>query len=381
MKKLFILLLTLFLFTNPSFAKTQETREIQFIYINGSNNNDLKMKNWFYNGVEKMHPNMYKAFSTSPFINEKLFNNGEFKLSESAETFFWGDKSKIEIENINTDLAITKIFSPKIAQSVRKLLANCLHDAIWVSHYRNMHPIIQDLHKQVIENYKKNKTVVLLGYSAGAFVTYEYLFNKFAGIDANEYIEKQTSSKKIIEYTKNNPKQKTCIDALVESKIAIYNAENNLIPNSNDNILIEGYKKLDDYTCEFCIPDGAVKGLINFASPLVLFYSDVSNPNYPLTDYNKLLYKHMLENDIFWLTVNYAEDPLGYPTTKNLTYKDLKDKINLEITPKEGFLYSKSNLKTSRTFIGAHTSYWATSKKFSKGVVQAYEEGYKLYNK
>ena len=381
MKKLLLLLITLLLFHNVSFAEENNTQEIQFIYINGSNNNDLKMKNWFYKGVEKMHPNMYNAFSNSPFIYEKLFNNGEYKLSKYPETFFWGDKSKIEIESINTDLAITKIFSPKIAQSVRKLLANCLHDAIWVSHYRNMHPIIQDLHKQIIENYKQNKPVVLLGYSAGAFVTYEYLFNKFAGIDAKEYIEKQITSTKITNYTKNNNKNKTCIDALVKSQIAIYNAENNLILNSNEEIIIEGYKNLDNYTCEYCIPDGAVKGLINFASPLVLFYSDVSNPNYPLTDYNKLLYKHMLENDIFWLTVNYAEDPLGYPTTKNLTYEDLKDKIDLEIIPKEGFLYSKSDIKTSRTFIGAHTSYWATSKKFSKGVVKAYEEGYNLYNK
>ena len=231
MKKLFLIIFALFLFGN--FAQAQENceKEIQFIYINGSNNNDLKMKNWFFKGVEKMHPNMYIAFSNSPFINEKLFNNGEYKLSQEPETFFWGDKSKIEIENINSDLAITKIFSPKIAQTVRKLLANCLHDAIWVSHYRNMHPIIEDLHKQVIENYQKGKSVVLLGYSAGAFVTYEYLFNKFSGIDANEYITKQNISEKIKKYAKQNQKNKTCIDALIKSQIAIYNAENNLFPN------------------------------------------------------------------------------------------------------------------------------------------------------
>ena len=381
MKKFILSIITLLILGNIAQAQDNCEKEIQFIYINGSNNNDLKMKKWFFKGVEKMHPNMYKAFSESSFIEEKLLNNGEYKLSQTPETFFWGDKSKIEIENINSDLAITKIFSPKIAQTVRKLLANCLHDAIWVSHYRNMHPIIEDLHKQVIANYKRGKSVVLLGYSAGAFVTYEYLFNKFSGIDATEYITNQNTSEKTKKYAKQNRKNKTCIDALIKSQIAIYNAENNLIPNSNEEILLNGYKNLDKYTCQYCIPDGALKGLINFASPLVLFYSDISNPNYPLTDYNKLLYKHMLENDIFWLTVNYAEDPLGFPTTKNLTYEDLKDKINLEITTKEGFLYSKSDIKTSRTFIGAHTSYWATSKKFSKGVVKAYEEGYKLYNK
>ena len=83
---------------------------------------------------------------------------------------------------------------------------------------------------------------------------------------------------------------------------------------------------------------------------------------------------------MFWLTVNYADDPLGYPTTKNISYTDLKDKLKLPIIPNNGFLYSKSDVKSKRTFIGAHTSYWSTSKKFSKAVIDAYIEGYKLYN-
>ena len=83
---------------------------------------------------------------------------------------------------------------------------------------------------------------------------------------------------------------------------------------------------------------------------------------------------------MFWITVNYSDDPLGYPTTKNISYIDLKDKLKLPIVPNNGFLYSKSDVKSRRTFIGAHTSYWATSKKFSKAVVEAYKEGYELYN-
>ena len=80
-------------------------------------------------------------------------------------------------------------------------------------------------------------------------------------------------------------------------------------------------------------------------------------------------------------TVNYADDPLGYPTTKNISYNDLKNRIDIKITPNKGFLYSKSDIKSRRTFLGAHTSYWATSSKFAKIVAKAYEEGYCLYNK
>lgn len=378
MKKILLILLLGVLITPVSFC--EETKEIQFIYINGSNNNDKKMKKWFFEGMTKMHPHMLSAFNSSSFINEKLLENGKYIISEKPEACFWGDKSSDEIESINEDLKFTQMFSPKLAQTVRKLLAHYLHDAIWVSHYRNMHPVLDDLHKQVVQNYEQNKSVILLGYSAGAFVTYEYIFNKLPNIDAYDYFNSTYVSEKFKTYIKENPKKMTCMDALIHSNLAVYSAEGKLVPNINIDDSKDFYDKLDEYTCKECIPDGALKGIINFGSPLVLFYSDISNPTYPLTYYNKLLYKYLLENDMFWLTVNYADDPLGYPTTKNLSYVDIQDKIKLPMTPNNGFLYSKSDIKSRRTFIGAHTSYWATSKKFSKAVVEAYKEGYELYN-
>ncbi len=378
MKKLIFILILIFI--TPSFVQAKDTQEIQFIYINGSNNNDSKMKKWFFDGMHKMHPNMLNAFNSSEFINKNFLQNGKYSLAKYPEAFFWGDKSNKEIESLNSDLTFTKFFSPRLAQMVRSLLAHYLHDAIWVSHYRNMHPVVEDLHKQVMANYKKNKSVVLFGYSAGAFVTYEYMFNKLPDIDVVEYFKQVNQSEDFIEYVKVNKQNNTCIDALIDSGLAVYSAEGKLIPNMNTIELKEKYLTLDSYTCNSCIPDGALKGIINFASPLVLFYSDISNPDYSLTYYNKLLYKYLLENRMFWLTVNYADDPLGYPTTKNISYKDLKDKVDLEILPNEGFLYSKSDMKSRKTFLGAHTSYWDTSKKFSKAVVDAYREGFILYN-
>ena len=172
----------------------------------------------------------------------------------------------------------------------------------------------------------------------------------------------------------------TCIDALIDSNLVVYSIDRKLVPNLDINEFKKNYKNLDSYTCNSCIPQNTLRGIVNFASPLVLFYSDVSDPNYSMTYYNKLLYKYLLENDIFWLTVNYADDPLGYPTTKNLSYSDLKDRIDMEIVPSKGFLYSKSDVKSRKTFLGAHTSYWKTSKKFSEAVVKAYQDGFCLYN-
>ena len=375
-----ILAILILLMINGCFVQANEQKEIQFIYINGSNNNDKKMTKWFFDGMKKLHPKMKEAFSTSEYTQEKFLEKGKYIINEEPEAFFWGDKSSEEIENINSDLNITKMFSPRLAQRVRSFMAHCLHDAIWVSHYRNMHPVVEDLHHQIIKNYEKGKPVVLFGYSAGSFITYEYMFNKFANINLENYFDNTFVSDELKKYIKDNKKKDTCIDALLEAKLAVYSAEGKLIPNNNTEFAKQNYDKIDDYTCKYCMPEGAVKGVVNFASPLVLFYSDISNPNYPLTYHNKLLYKYLLENNIFWLTVNYADDPFGYPTTKNISYVDLKDKLNMEIKPNKGFLYSKSDIKSRRTVLGAHTSYWATGKKFSKAVIQAYKDGYELYN-
>lgn len=380
MKKILIVMLFLFSLFPQAKVYAEAEKEIQFIYINGSNNNDPKMKNWFYDGMAKMHPYMLNAFNSSSFINNRFLENGKYAISSKPEAFFWGDKSKVVLSAINADLDITKMFSPKIAQTVRTLLAHYLHDAIWVSHYRNMHPIVDDLHKQVMENYKNNKQVVLFGYSAGAFVAYEYMFNKLPDIDAYDYFSRTGVSDEFKKFVKEHPMNKTCIDALIASNLAVYSAEDRLIPNMNTEMSKDDYLKLNNFTCEVCAPDDALKGIVNFASPLVLFYSDISNSNYPMTYYNKLLYKYILEKNIFWLTVNYADDPLGYPTTRNISYRDLTNKLDLDINPAQGFLYSKSDIKSRKTFINAHTSYWDTAKKFSKAVVKAYEDGFCLYN-
>lgn len=361
-------------------AYAQSEKEIQFIYINGSNNNDVKMKDWFFSGMNKMHPNMVNAFNSSAFINTHFLQKGKYEIIKTPQAFFWGDKSETEIKTLNSDLDLTKIFSPRLAQTVRRLIAHYLHDAIWVSHYRNMHPIINDLHKQVMENYENGREVVLFGYSAGAFVTYEYMFNKLPDINVSDYFSRTQISDDFKNFVKENKVNDTCIDALIASKMAVYSADDHLMPNLNEKELKTEYLKLNDYTCRECVPKDALRGIVNFASPLVLFYSDISNSDYPLTYYNKMLYKYLLENDMFWLTVNYSDDPLGYPTTRNISYDDLKEKINMEILPSRGFLFSKSDVKSRKTFLGAHTSYWDTSKKFSKAVVKAFEDGFCLYN-
>lgn len=372
MKKILLLIFLFFAIQLNCFANN----EISFIYINGSNNNDTKMKNWYENGVKKLHPYMKNAFEDNDLTYKYFLNDGEYSINPNPIIFFWGDKSYKDLAFVESDLAISKGFSPWAAYTVRAMITHFLHDAIWVQKYHNMLPILDDLHKQVQAEAKKGNKVVLYGYSAGSFVTYEYLLTRLPFINIAEFFNKVGATKEQKEFIKQHPVNDSCMKAL-GNDLAVFSAAGNIIPNDTD---IETFKKdylrLNDLTKEVCVPDNSIKGIINFASPLVLFYSDLSDPNFELTYFNRLLVKYLIENDMFWITVNYREDPLGFPCGRNLTIAEMEKYANIDIEPHAGFIHDQSNTKGRRMVFVAHTSYWGTRKNFSKAVAKAYLNGY-----
>lgn len=121
-----------------------------------------------------------------------------------------------------------------------------------------------------------------------------------------------------------------------------------------------------------------MQGVVNFASPLVLFYSDLADPDYELNYYNKLMLKYIIENGLFFITVNFREDPLGFPSTRNLTIDEIEKLANIEIENPRGFVYDNSSVWSKRSVLFAHTSYWSARKTFANAVVKAFSNGYRL---
>ena len=54
MKKITVLLLLILFMQCSCFATTN----LSFVYLNGSNNNNAKMRNWFLSGIKKFHPTL-----------------------------------------------------------------------------------------------------------------------------------------------------------------------------------------------------------------------------------------------------------------------------------------------------------------------------------
>lgn len=375
MRKFLLFILLFASLTNTCYAQGK----INFIYINGSNTNDEKQKNWFFSGVEKFHPIFVKKILGDDFMSKNLAQEGKYTISNEPNYLFWGDLTKYEIERLNKDINILKRTSPRLAQFTRRFISMCFHDAIWISKFPNMMPVLDMLQEQILEADKNGDKVVLMGYSAGTFVTYQYFLTKLPVIEIKKIVEQLNVTGKQDEFDKSTKCKNTCLDALFRADILTYNLTGGLVANPNDNLLKQGLANIDNYTDKYCAPKDTIKGVVNYASPIALFYSDLADPKYKTEQISTLAYKYLIENNIFFLNVNYADDPLGIPVSKNLTFEETKNITNLPIAKGGGFYYDKSDIASPRPFFLAHTSYWATAKKFSDTIIKAYNGGYSYF--
>ena len=320
------------------------------------------------------------SFESNEYAVKHFLKDNKFSISSEPVAFYWGDKSQSEVGRLDKELLISSIFSPKIAQTIRSFFAHCMHDAIWVQKPHNMSMITSELHEKIKQERASGNKVVLLGYSAGSFITYQYIFNKFPYIvEPEEIFLSSNISEESKEFIKNTEVKPTCIDALVDSNLVVVSTSGKVVPVENEKLLKEKYSALDKQTDCSCASADDIRGIINFGSPLVLFYSDISSNDFDLSLYNKLMYEYIIEHDFFWITTNYREDPLGFPTATNLDVDAISRILELDISPRQGFLFDRSDLKSRRTFMGAHLSYWKNAKKLSKDMVKTYEIGRRYY--
>ncbi len=376
MKKI---LLTILAFIFMQFSVCAQDTNLTFLYINGSNNNDTKMKNWYIKGVNKLHPVMKKKFEKNSTI-KKWSQNNKLVIEDTPQIFFWGYNSKTDLDFVKDRLNISKAFSSTLAYEIRSLLTQFMHDAIWVQKTHNMLPIIDDLNDRVKEQSAKGQNVILYGYSAGTFVTYQYLLYKLPYIKFEELFKAVNADDELLEFVKANPQNDTCLSALTHDKgnVGVLTNTGHFVLNQNKENLKENYLKMNDATAKYCAPDGYVRGVVNFASPIPLFYSDLADPNYEINFYNKYMLKYVLENGIYFLTVNFREDPLGFPSSNNMTISQIEDKLNIKIENPSGVVYDHSSVWSKRSALFAHTSYWSARGTFANGVVKSFINGTKF---
>lgn len=348
---------------------------ISFIYINGSNIKDEKIKKWYLKGVYNFHPSVKHAFEQNPFTYKYLLKCGGYCIEKKPIIFSWGDNNHHNSTVKNGCQTSSKGLITWIASTIRIISKNVLHDIIWIQNHYNMSIVLEKLHKSVTAEVQKGNKIVLYGYSSGSFITYEYLLSRSPYINVEDFFNSVKITKGQRDFVTKHPMKNTCISAL-EKKLAVFSIDEDVIIQDDLKSFENGYMNLNSETDAACIPDDAVLGIINIASPFTLFKPDISDPNYILTYYNKRLYKYIIENGMFWLTVNYREDALSFPSVRNLTIQEIANITNLAIEPCYGFIYDQSNTKGGM-FAITHLHYLTQPKTLSKSVVKAYENGYR----
>ena len=376
MKKILLIIFMAMFTAIPAMA---EEHNLTFLYINGSNNNDTKMKDWYIKGVNKLHPVIKKKFEKNSTV-KKWTKENKLVIDDTPQIFFWGYDSKTDLDFVKDRLNISKAFSSTLAYEIRSLLTQFMHDAIWVQKTHNMLPLLDSLNEEVKELARENKKVILYGYSAGTFINYQYMLYKLPYIDTENLITILTDDEEILKFVKDNPKNKTCLSALTYEKgnIGVLSNTGHLVLNQDKNQLKTNYLKLDEATEKYCAPEGTVKAFVNFASPIPLFYSDISDKNYEITFYNRYAIKYILENGLYFLTVNFREDPLGFPTSRNLTIPQIEQALDLTIENPKGVIYDNSSVWSKRSALFAHTSYWSARGVFANAIVKSFVNGTKF---
>ena len=376
MKKILLTLCALLLVQT---AVSAQSTNLTFMYINGSNNNDTKMKDWYIKGENKLHPVMKKNFEKDETIKNWSKEN-QLIINSEPQIFFWGYNSKTDLDFVKDRINISKAFSSTLAYEIRSLLTQFLHDAIWVQKTHNMLPILDELNDRVKEQADKGQNIILYGYSAGSFVTYQYLMYKLPYINLEKLFQALNADEETLKFIHDNPQNDTCLSALSYNKgnIGAITNTGHLVLNQNNEKLKENYLNINQATEKYCAPKGYVRGVVNFASPVPLFYSDMADPNYDLNFYNKYLTKYIYENGIYFLTVNFKEDPLGFPSSRNLTVTQLEELLDLKIENPTGVIFHNSSVWSKRSALFAHTSYWSARNTFAKSVVKSFVNGTKF---
>lgn len=376
MKKIFTVLFLLLTFV--PFCQAQETN-LTFLYINGSNNNDEKMRNWYLKGVNKLHPVIKRKFEHNSAI-KKWSSDNKLIINENPRIFFWGYDSKTDLDFVKERIDISKAYSSAIAYEVRSLITQFMHDAIWVQKDHNMLPILDELNAQVINLANEDQHVLLYGYSAGTFVTYQYLIYKLPYINLNTFFADLNADEDLIKFIEENPRKNTCLSALTHDKshIGVLSNSGEFVLNQNPKELKQNYLDIDAATDKFCAPENRVKGVVNFASPLPLFYSDSGDDNYKFNYFSYRMLKYVMENGLYFLTVNFREDPLGFPSNNNVTIPQMEERLEVKLDNPSGVIYDNSKVWSMRSAFLAHTSYWSARGKFASSIVKTFVNGTKF---
>lgn len=386
LKKILPVLLAICFMANASYAAKQKdlpidksAKNVDIVYIHGA----YETRDAFNESVQNVHDDMIEQIQNDELMHKRLLDNGKKRIGEEPVIFFWADKTEENLKTLDKALSYVKNVGSKIAQFGRETLSHTLHDAIWISKPVNSTPLLNNLNETVKQENAKGNQVILYGYSAGSLLASQYLTQKMPIINISDIVKNDDSTyvgRYFAHQSKKHQFKPTCMDALKESKILFYTDNDEFVTNPDISYLKRELPLLDEYTDKYCSPKGAVEGFVVFGTPMTTFDSSASQQGTSTNALFQLAMKYIVENDIFFIVLNYENDFIGMPLAGKPRFEDLqKSDFFKDTLPNGGFLYDASGVKCRTSIISSHMAYWSNGKRFAKNIVKSYNDGYKFF--
>ncbi len=363
-------------------------RDIHFIYIHGTNHNTPQSHQDFNQAVKRLHPILRADLSQDPLVQAHLLKNGAYRIDTNPIAFFWGDQSREEANIVETR---AQLFHSMVATRVRMAIAATLHDAVWLENDENKYKVLSRLYSEFISQTTVPRYIVLMGHSAGSMVTFEFVLDRLPYINVADFASRIGVAPDIIAFLKSkNPPVQTCLEALLKSDAVRFDRKGELVPFLKDfqtaatqeltslraKHLNELADQINEADREVCLPQGSLKGVVTFGSPIVLFFSTALDPQSVRGYLTSNMLQYILAHDMFWLHVNHVKDPIGIPFgTGENPQQTLEGILKAPVHPRGGFLIGYP-VRGKATVISAHSWYWNHPKQFSQAIVKAYNTGY-----
>ncbi|MEM0951224.1 MAG: hypothetical protein AAGI66_03660 [Cyanobacteria bacterium P01_H01_bin.74] len=372
---------------NPS---NENKNVIDFIYIHGANTGGLGRQTQFKKNVEKLHRNVLNQLADNQAAKRALTQNGAFSVAEKPTVFIWSNLAEEAQENLTRDLNILKVVKTKLLASIQDTLGHIMQDTFWVVKPHNRYKVLTRLHAVINEKTAQGHQVVLLGYSAGSIVAFQYALNHLAFVNLPEVITREPGdhAEDIQRMLSSGFDGYSCSQALVQNHLAKLNNQGQFIGYFDDMQLadqrkVEAFQTLfyqeklpqvGRYTEQHCLPQKHFRGLVTFGSPISVLTSHQDDSEGEMV---KLFVKSVYEHKAFWLHVNHHDDPLGFPIYEDDLANTLNQRFDMNIHPDGGFFINDATMKKQARFYNAHGWYLKRPKSFASKLIQVYIRGVK----
>ena len=370
----------------------QQTRCIDFIYIHGASHHSPEVHERFRRQIDAVHQWMQVSLADTPEFVHGVLDDGRRAINPVPKVNIWGEELLLveDLQLLNTILEAESDEVLSFLTGARARLAVDIHDLVWVSHSHHQPLLLDPLHEQIKASAKAGRPVVLLGHSAGSVIAANYAFYRLPYINLKELSGRREVTDTLRALARDED-QNTCLSALMAADLVEFGSDGRLSATleETDAIAALGLEQIRDdfwdfqlgalpeFTAEKCIGEQELAGLVTFGTMTSVLMSKADDGEGMLL---ALLLKYLYGHNMFWLTVNHADDPVSFSLYHEEGIpKTLEKMLGEEVRLQGGFFVSAKPLYRGATFLKAHSWYLNKPRDFARLTAETYADGYRRF--